>query len=79
MIRGLRAETVALAAAARTLNESNESLAKQLLETTEAAYRGGELSVLDLIDVYDRSLVAALYALDLALAARVSRVCLDYL
>ncbi|MCP4603589.1 MAG: TolC family protein [Proteobacteria bacterium] len=77
VLLGLREETIALANAAQTLRTDTTELSLRLLKTTDAAYRGGELGVLELIDVYDRSLDAELYALDLELATRRARIDLD--
>ncbi len=78
VLAGLLEETIALTITVQTLHTDMQELSEHLLKTTNAAYLGGELAVLELIDVYDRSLEAELFALDLEFATRTARINLDF-
>jgi outer membrane protein, heavy metal efflux system len=71
---------------ARALREAAERAAgdgiagsRELSRIAETAYRGGEASLLELLDAYRAELEAETSALDLALRARMARIELDTL
>lgn len=75
-VAGLHAEATRLAAAAARYRESAaDGIA--LLRSAEAAYRGGEVGVLELIDGYRAALDADLSLVELEWAARRARIDLD--
>ncbi len=76
-VAGLHAEATRLGAAAARHRESGAADADALLRTAEAAYRGGEVGVLELIDAYRAALDADLSLLELERAARRARIDLD--
>ena len=76
-LAGLHAEATRLGAAAARYRESGAADADALLRTAEAAYRGGEVGVLELIDAYRAALDADLSLLELERAARRARIDLD--
>ncbi len=76
-VAGLHAEAARLAAAAARYRESGTADAVALLRTAEAAYRGGEVGVLELIDGYRAALDADLSLVELEWAARRARIDLD--
>jgi cobalt-zinc-cadmium efflux system outer membrane protein len=76
-MRALHAEALQLAEAARRFLEGATQASRDLLATAEAAYRGGELGILELVDAYRGALDTDLQALDLAFAARRARIDLD--
>ncbi|MFL5264282.1 MAG: TolC family protein [Anaeromyxobacteraceae bacterium] len=76
-IRGLHAEAAQLARAARAFRDEATAASRDLLSTAEAAYRGGELGILELVDAYRGALDSELQALDLAWTARRARIDLD--
>lgn len=73
-VRGLRAQATRLADAARRFRGDATSTSARLLATAEAAYRGGELGVLELVDAERAALDAELQAIDLEAAARRARI-----
>jgi cobalt-zinc-cadmium efflux system outer membrane protein len=75
-VAGLHEEATRLAAAAARYRESTADPAG-LLRTAEAAYRGGEVGVLELIDAYRAALDADLSLAELEWAARRARIDLD--
>jgi cobalt-zinc-cadmium efflux system outer membrane protein len=76
-LAGLHAEATRLANAAARYRESGAADPAALLRTAEAAYRGGEVGVLELIDGYRASLDADLSLVELDWAARRARIDLD--
>jgi cobalt-zinc-cadmium efflux system outer membrane protein len=76
-VAGLHAEATRLAAAAARYRERGTSDGAALLRSAEAAYRGGEVGVLELIDGYRASLDADLALVELEWAARRARIDLD--
>ena len=73
-MRGLRNQASRLADAARRFRSDATSTSSRLLVTAEAAYRGGELGVLELVDAQRSALDADLQAIDLESAARRARI-----
>lgn len=76
-VAGLHAEATRLAAAAARYRESGTADGAALLRSAEAAYRGGEVGVLELIDGYRAALDADLSLVELEWAARRARIDLD--
>jgi cobalt-zinc-cadmium efflux system outer membrane protein len=76
-VRGLRAQAAQLADAARRFRVEAMEPSRALVATAEAAYRGGELGILELVDAHRGALDAALQAVDLEWAARKARIDLD--
>jgi len=76
-VAGLHAEATRLAAAAARYRESGAADPAALLRSAEAAYRGGEVGVLELIDAYRAVLDADLSLVELEWAARRARIDLD--
>jgi cobalt-zinc-cadmium efflux system outer membrane protein len=73
---GLHAEATRLSAAAARHREAAADPGA-LLRSAEAAYRGGEVGVLELIDAYRGTLDADLSLVELEWAARLARIDLD--
>jgi cobalt-zinc-cadmium efflux system outer membrane protein len=76
---GLHAQATQLAAAALRYRAEGVAPSAELLHIAEAAYRGGESTVLELLDAYRGALDAELTALDLEWQARAARIELDQL
>jgi cobalt-zinc-cadmium efflux system outer membrane protein len=76
-VRGLWAESRRLTTAARHYREQTARTSAVLVRTAEAAYRGGELGILELLDAHRSVLEDELQALDLEMAARRARIELD--
>lgn len=76
-VRGLRSEAVELASAARRFRADAAGTSLALTVTAEAAYRGGELGILELVDAHRGALDAETQAVDLEWAARKARIELD--
>ncbi|MFY3742500.1 TolC family protein [Anaeromyxobacter sp. Red801] len=76
-VSGLHAEAARLGAAAGRYAQSGDADGSALAATAEAAYRGGEAGVLELVDAYRATLEASLALVDLQAAARRARVDLD--
>ena len=76
-VAGLHAETTLLTAAAARYRERGIADGAALLRSAEAAYRGGEVGVLELIDAYRAALDADLSLVELERAARRARIDLD--
>lgn len=76
-LAGLHAEATRLTAAAVRYRESGATDAAALLRTAEAAYRGGEMGVLELIDAYRGAIDAETSLVELEWAARRARIDLD--
>jgi cobalt-zinc-cadmium efflux system outer membrane protein len=78
-VHGRAAEAKRLYEAALALRRDLDGQAGKLPEIAEAAYRGGELGVLELVDAYRGNLESVLRSLELELSAREARVELDRL
>jgi len=78
-VRGRWLELNELIATAHSQQEEARVDAKRLVEIAEAAYRGGELGVLELLDAYRGAHEAELLALRIATLARHARIELDRL
>ncbi len=76
-VRGLHSQATGLVEAARRFRGEAVQTSRRLITTAEAAYRGGELGILELVDAHRGALDAELQALDLDLAARRARIDLD--
>jgi len=76
-VRGLHAQATALTEAARGFRADALETSRRLIATADAAYRGGELGILELVDAHRGALDAELQALDLELTARRARLELD--
>ena len=76
-VRGLHAQAAALAEAARRFRAEALDTSRRLIATAEAAYRGGELGILELVDAHRGALDAELQALELELTARRARLDLE--
>lgn len=76
-VAGLHAEATRLAAAAARQRERGAADEPALARGAEAAYRGGEVGVLELVDAYRSALDAEVAAVELERAARRARVDLD--
>lgn len=76
-VRGLHAQAAALAEAARRFRAEALDTARRLIATAEAAYRGGELGILELVDAHRGALDTELQALELELTARRARLDLE--
>jgi len=76
-VRSLHAQATALAEAARNFRADALETSRRLIATADAAYRGGELGILELVDAHRGALDAELQALDLELTARRARLELD--
>ncbi|MDJ0762056.1 MAG: TolC family protein [Myxococcota bacterium] len=73
-IKGWLEKATILAQAAREFQDAANHASVRLVETAQAGFLGGELSVLALVDAYERAASAQLKALDMALAARTAQV-----
>jgi outer membrane protein, heavy metal efflux system len=78
-LRGIWQQTDELRRAALTFRKDTAALSPELSRVAEAAYRGGEATLLELLDAYRNELDAETTALELELAARQARVELDYI
>jgi cobalt-zinc-cadmium efflux system outer membrane protein len=76
-VRGLHAQATALAEAARSFRADALETSRRLIATADAAYRGGELGILELVDAHRGALDAELQALERELTARRARLELD--
>lgn len=76
-LRGRHAEAEALRQAALDYTRSALAATPGLLATAEAAWRGGETGLLDLIDAYRAAYDAEMTAIELAYAARQARIEFD--
>lgn len=76
-VRGLHAQASGLAEAARRFRTDAVQTSRRLITTADAAYRGGELGILELVDAHRGALDAEIQALDLELTARRARIDLD--
>jgi len=76
-VRGLHAQASLLAEAANRFRAEALEPSRRLITTADAAYRGGELGILELVDAHRGALDAELQALELDLTARRARLDLD--
>jgi len=76
-VRGLWAQAVQLSEAAREFREKAIAPSAQLVRTAEAAYRAGELGILQLLDAYSSSFDAEIQAMELEMGARRARIKLE--
>jgi cobalt-zinc-cadmium efflux system outer membrane protein len=76
-VRGLHAQATGLLEAARRYRADALETSRRLVATAEAAYRGGALGILELVDAHRGALDAELGALELDLTARRARIELD--
>jgi cobalt-zinc-cadmium efflux system outer membrane protein len=76
-LRGAWQEAAALAEAARSQRDDSAAQSRALTRIAEAAYRGGETGLLELLDAYRAELEAATRALELAWNARQAALELD--
>ena len=74
---GLHAEVLALTELARRFREESETARQGLVRSVEAAYRGDEATLLELLDVHRGVLDDELRALELEMSARRARIDLD--
>ena len=78
-VRGLHRQATQLVAAAADYRRAAVAPSAELVRIAEAAYRGGEASVLELLDAYRGALEAQATALELEWAARTATIELDQL
>ncbi len=76
-VRGLHAQATGLLEAARRYRADALETSRRLIATADAAYRGGELGILELVDAHRGALDAELGALELDLSARRARIDLE--
>jgi len=76
-VRGLWAEAAQLADAAREVRPKAIAPSAKLVRTAEAAYRAGEIGILQLLDAYSSSFDAEIQALELEMGARRARIKLE--
>jgi cobalt-zinc-cadmium efflux system outer membrane protein len=76
-LRGVWAQANELRRAALSFRKEAISGSGQLSRIAEAAYRGGESTLLELLDAYRNELEAETTTLELELAARLTRIELD--
>ena len=78
-LRGVWAQANELRRAAIAFRKEAISVSRDLARIAEAAYRGGESTLLELLDAYRSELEAETTTLELELAARLARIELDLL
>ena len=78
-LRGLKRQLELLTASARSYRANALGETPELLRIAEAAYRGGESSLLELLDAYRGALESEISALDLEWKARQARIDYDLL
>ncbi len=76
-ILGLRAEADRLHVLAETFTRERRRDAEDLMRIADAAYRGGELGILELLDAFRGAVDDELQGLELALLARRARIDLE--
>lgn len=76
-LRGAWRNARRLTQAARTFADKTENASAHLVRSAEAAYRGGEIGVLELLDAYRSGLDDQLRRLDLERETRHARILLD--
>lgn len=77
LVVGLHSEVLSLIELARRFREESEAARQGLLRSVEAAYRGDEASLLELLDVHRNVLDDELHVLELEMSARRARIDLD--
>jgi outer membrane protein, heavy metal efflux system len=77
-VSGLAAEARELRNAARLFREQALPTSERLTATAEAAYRAGEVGILELLDAYRSALDAELETADLEARARAAEIALSY-
>lgn len=78
-LRGIWRQAAELRLAAASFRRDSLGSSRELTRIAEAAYRGGEGNVLELLDAYRAELEAETTTLDLELRARLARIELDLL
>ena len=78
-VRGLWLQANEISSAARRFREQTVESAPELVRIAEAAYHGGEASILELLDAYRSGLEAEIQALELEMNARQAHIELDRL
>lgn len=73
-LRGLAREAEQLRSAAEQLQRRAMPASEQLVRTAEAAYRAGEVGILELLDAYESAAEAELEAMELSLRARLTEL-----
>jgi len=76
-LRGVWGQANALRQAALLISNESAGSSRDLSRIAEAAYRGGESTLLELLDAYRNELEGQTTVLELALAARLARIELD--
>jgi cobalt-zinc-cadmium efflux system outer membrane protein len=76
-LQGAWRNAILMTEAARRFAATTEDTSVHLIRTAEAAYRGGEIGVLELVDAYRTSLDDDLRRLEIELEARRARIELD--
>lgn len=77
-VRGYRTQATQLDLAARQLQDDALTRSPELVSTAEAAYGGGELTIVGLLDAYRSAFEAEIKVLSLEMDARRARIELDY-
>jgi outer membrane protein TolC len=77
VVVGLHAESLSLSELARRFREESEAARQGLLRSVEAAYRGDEATLLELLDVQRSVLDDELQVLELEMSARRARIDID--
>lgn len=77
VVIGLHSEVLSLTELARRFREESETARQGLVRSVEAAYRGDEASLLELLDVHRGVLDDELHVLELEMSARRARIDLD--
>jgi cobalt-zinc-cadmium efflux system outer membrane protein len=78
-VTGLWRELAGLRSAALEARRGADEEVSEMIRIAEAAYEGGELGVLELLDAYRSAYLAEIQALELAAAARLASIELDLL
>jgi outer membrane protein, heavy metal efflux system len=78
-LRGTWLQADELRRAALAFRRDSAGSSRELAQIAEAAYRGGEATLLELLDAYRNELEAETTSLELELAARLARIELDLL
>jgi cobalt-zinc-cadmium efflux system outer membrane protein len=78
-VTGLWRELTGLRSAALEARRGADEEVSEMIRIAEAAYEGGELGVLELLDAYRSAYLAEIQALELAAAARLASIELDLL
>jgi cobalt-zinc-cadmium efflux system outer membrane protein len=78
-VSGLWREVAGLRSAALEAQRGASEEALRMIRIAEAAYEGGELGVLELLDAYRSAHLSEIQALELSVAARLASIELDLL